>query len=309
MKLLIILTFLSINSWAHENGTCKLEGSHDDIAAPFQDLLNEVQLMHNAANEKQFANSPCKTTEAPDVNVFLGTLQEDLDSKRVEGFRLVDQPEILINAFKDLAKNYRPVGQQSQCSTVLCAVDSIWGPEVGRKLLYMKIKHGYNGSEYANSRSDRFTSRELDKVLITLGDLPPHMQRIGRNGNQRLVPAPPGVVHPGNPLAVGDAAITLYQGWRSNSDYIQQYTLFHEYAHNLGDLNRDIDRTAEWRELATCQVSNYGNTNQVEDFAESVMAYRYNGQGLKENCPDKFDLIKNRVFNGIEYTDYRSCGP
>lgn len=283
-----------------------MEGSHDDIAAPFAAILEEVQLMHNAASETQFANAPCKTTEAPDVIPFLESITENTQNKKVKNFRLVDQPKQLVDAFKDMVKNY-PSRDASQCQSVLCAVDEIWGPEIGKKLLFMKLKHGYNGSEYANSNSVRFTSQELDHVLISLNDLPPHMQKIGRNGNQRLTPAPPAAVHPKSPMASADAAITLYNRWRSDSAYLKGYALFHEYAHNLGDLNRNVDNTSEWRELAACHVSEYGNTNQVEDFAESVMAYRYNGPRLKQSCPQKFDLIRDRVFNGVEYLDERSC--
>ena len=49
-------------------------------------------------------------------------------------------------------------------------------------------------------------------------------------------------------------------------------------------------------------VSNYGKTSPIEDFAESVTAYRYNPERLKD-CPSKYYYMKDFVFQGKEYTD------
>lgn len=243
----------------------------------------------------------------PDVNAYLQTITSDRDDARVKNFRFQDEPKALVDAFKDMTKRYNN-HPQSECTTVLCAVDEIWGPEIGRKLLYMKVRHGYNGSEHAFSDAIQFTAPQLDKVLLALGDLPAQYERVGRNGNQRLTVSPVGDRHSSQPAAAADAEIRLYDVWKNHANYTQQYTLFHEFAHNIGTLNDRFDQSSEWRGLArACSVSEYGNTNQREDFAESIMAYRYDPRGLKRRCPEKYEVLKTRIFSGREFIDRSSC--
>ncbi len=48
-------------------------------------------------------------------------------------------------------------------------------------------------------------------------------------------------------------------------------------------------------------VSSYGNTNAMEDFAESVRAYYMSGPAMKRSHPDRYEFIKNNVMGGVEY--------
>ena len=54
-------------------------------------------------------------------------------------------------------------------------------------------------------------------------------------------------------------------------------------------------------------VSTYGTRNPSEDFAESIVAYRYNPKPMKDSCPDKYNYIKDIIFDGIEYLDESGC--
>lgn len=216
-------------------------------------------------------------------------------------------PEVLLEAFRDLV----PLSENwtSSCTTVVCAVDEIWGPQIGRKMLYVRARHGYNTSEYAFRNVQRLSSSELDDIIITLSDLPPEMENIGRRGNQRMTMALPGVTHPENPNASADSAITFYDKWRSGSQYDRRYGLFHEFGHNASELRGNLDDSSAWRELTSCEVSTYWNTNHVEDFTESFVMYRFNGRGLQEKCPAKYTFLRERAFHGREYLDDSQCGP
>lgn len=44
----------------------------------------------------------------------------------------------------------------------------------------------------------------------------------------------------------------------------------------------------------------YGKTNPVEDMAESVLYYVYHNEKLREASSDRYDYIKDNVFNGWE---------
>lgn len=54
-------------------------------------------------------------------------------------------------------------------------------------------------------------------------------------------------------------------------------------------------------------ISKYGESNPSEDFAESLTAYRYNPAGLKKAAPEKYNFIKDRIFNGQEFINHSSC--
>lgn len=293
---------------------CALEGSHDEFASDLQAVVDEVNLTYNGAEEEIFMNAPCKSKTVPDVNAYLASFDDkEKENRRVKNFQFQNEPKELVDAFRDLTKNFNQSGDQS-CTTVLCAVDSIWGPELGRKILYIRAKHGYNTSEYGYSNTHRITNEEIDQILIAFGDLPVQYERLGARGNQRLSMARPGDRNPGaNPDAAATGAIRVFDAWRVLSPYYKQYTMMHEFAHNIGDVNGRIDESSEWRQLIQCKVSIYGNgngnTRPQEDFAETVMMYRYHAEELRRRCPEKYEILRSRIFNGLEYLSEATCRP
>ena len=48
-------------------------------------------------------------------------------------------------------------------------------------------------------------------------------------------------------------------------------------------------------------ISDYAKTSPIEDFAESLAAFRYYPETLKEAAPEKFEYFKENVFEGISY--------
>jgi len=118
-----------------------------------------------SVTESDFYGAPCKS-EAPSVYEILNHLETFNDDDRIKarkgGLNLVDQPRSLVNAFGSLVK--RPGDMLSRtmnlptshpasanCTDVVCAVSAVWGRELGLKLLYLKLKHGFNGSATTNS--------------------------------------------------------------------------------------------------------------------------------------------------------------
>lgn len=275
-----------------------------------------------AASENDLVTSPCKTQQAPsldEVNQYLATLSGKSVTEVISGVQITDEPKTLIQAFRDLVGNNNVQLNYSispVCQKVLCAVDLIWGEEVGRKLLFMKLKHGFNGSEFAHKDSSRFDLDSLDQVLTTLSDLPSNLQLLGRGKNQRLALSAEGSDYTYKKvegLVAADSEIKLYPRWKNNTDsYRKQYSLFHELGHNVGYRESGVSFTpGGWENLhqlkGGCAISKYSQTNPTEDFAESFAAYRYNGSNLKANCFEKFDYLKSKIFAGVEYTDELAC--
>ncbi len=306
MKLFILFTLFSLPSFAGE--ICEDTSTSFEMPAEIVAVMDAVALQWWSVSPTQYNQAACKTYEVPEYDWWLEN--QDFGQRRdreVKGYRFNDQPEELINAFKDIVKNMPE--RRSSCTTVLCAVDEIWGPQVGRKILYVRARHGFNTSELAFPDSRRLSSSELDDILITLGDLPPEMKGIGRGGNQRMTLANPGIFSAsGNREASADSTIIFFEPWRNSRDrFGRQYALFHEFGHNVSEIRGDLDGSPAWRALTSCRVSNYGNTNNREDFTESFVMYRFNGRGLQQKCPEKYAFLKQHAYQGREYLDESQC--
>lgn len=88
-----------------------------------------------------------------------------------------------------------------------------------------------------------------------------------------------------------------------------QGTLVHEMAHCFQAANTKIN--ALWASTfwprgkaggpKSSSVSSYGNTQPIEDFAESVRVYFQSGSSMKARYPDRYDFIKRYVMSGREY--------
>jgi hypothetical protein len=100
----------------------------------------------------------------------------------------------------------------------------------------------------------------------------------------------------------------------------------HELAHVLDRRTKDHwnwSSTEQWKQLGGWNsqseetlkntldpkkfVSTYAMTNEVEDFAESVVAYRFNSTDFQKNHPEKYTFIRDAVFQGLEFTSANMC--
>jgi Glucose-regulated metallo-peptidase M90 len=66
----------------------------------------------------------------------------------------------------------------------------------------------------------------------------------------------------------------------------------------------------EWKRSPEAKfISGYAQTNPVEDFAESCMNYILNPENLKKETPEKYQFLKENVFNQKEFKDQIWNGP
>ncbi len=84
------------------------------------------------------------------------------------------------------------------------------------------------------------------------------------------------------------------------------HTLVHEMTHCFQDGHKDVFDA--WKgqfwpggRQASPSVSQYGNSKDAEDMAESVAEYQTNGAKMKEAFPDRYEFIKQRVMEGKEF--------
>jgi hypothetical protein len=129
-------------------------------------------------------------------------------------------------------------------------------------------------------------------------------------------------------LTLANAHIYIFDNWANHSPGSRQATITHEVAHNLGN-QFGLDNcdhwmtTAGWKkrveiddgneapnfELINSSLtpSKYAQTNPSEDFAESVVAYRYRANEFKRRSPEKYQFIKESVFDGVEFSSQSVC--
>lgn len=266
-------------------------------------------------------------------------------SKNVHGLQLENESAYLIDLLETLLTRKEPFGgldkknQQifkSSCKTVSCVVQdpSIFGPKLGPRLLFMLGRYGFNGSPYATFNSDNWTDNEIDDVLISLSDFPPTVLPVEKSKQLTHFKRGKGMAVYGKEKgkrAVANAFIFIFDSWNNQVQQHRQSTITHEIGHYFASHYDDLDESSPWLKFAKwsertvinngveeteprlgnprATVSKYGQTNPSEDFAESVVAYRYNPQLLLSRSPEKYRFLKETVFDGVEYVSADTCDP
>ncbi len=349
MKLffIFILLIYSLSSFAHED--LPVQGCVDIVQifkAPYLIKLEEHLEWFGASNDN-IAKAPCKALKSPssnevknyiDYRAKISPAKWYMPFQTINGVKFKNESSNLIEAFKKLTTSKDLFGiypadkdqvnfQEKyninpECEKVRCAIEKIWGEELGNKILYTLLRHNFNTSEFAFANSDRLKVEELDDVLMGLDDLPKALIPLGTKEGQKLSHFSRGYTLKSNgPGVMANAVVMLFDGWSDAPRIQRQYALFHELSHNISYHFGELHSSPQWLELSgwikkgdnwsknekACFASKYGFTNPAEDWAESVSAFRYNGAGFKKNCPAKFEYIKKYAFKGIDYTSSESC--
>lgn len=338
--MIYLLLLISLTAFAHEDcPQCVSEYKVHQIPGNLDEFSKKLE--HFSADENQVLNAPCKNKsfDAEKMNISLSSLTGKKD-KKIRGVKFSDESPVLLNAFLNLTQKnrlswidklflkappeinvQRDYNVNPECKKVMCAVDKIWGRDVGRKLLYLYINHQYRGSELLSpNHATRFTDPELDDILMTLEDIPKSLRPLGRNRpiikyKKEAIPADQ------SPLLWARSHVHLYTPWVEGPKFKRQYVLFHEFGHNLHNhLSTEVYdqwlKKSSWVKLGekwefdsvgACMVSRYSMSEPNEDFAETAAAYRYNGRALFAQCPEKYRFMKENVFNNVEYREESQC--
>lgn len=332
MKLFFISLLFSVPLYASELCTHDL---HPELKELFE---LEKAINWTAASDSQIRNAPC-TRKAPFTEDEMKSWMSRNDSsprisKTINGISFEDESFENLESFKHLTTYVDILGDldpnkhrnfTSTCKKVACAVKEIFGNDTGLQLLYMQRRFGMNGSHIIkeSTRATPWRKSELDTVLLALSDFPDGIMPV--QDTRTMIHAPR---NQGNGSTIANAIITVYELWNEQSPEQQRSTIVHELGHVLAfasDVHDHDQWTSQsgWTETSKVVdgetvtvyessnndaiISEYGLTNPREDFAESVVAYRYNPQALKEASPGKYNLIKESIFDNVEYTSEEAC--
>ncbi len=134
------------------------------------------------------------------------------------------------------------------------------------------------------------------------------------------------IIYRPNLDAVANAFITLGSKWFEFNKDLRRAIIFHELAHRLDTKFYSQDNAKTWKNIDSGwiwnykgrrrvleavneyeYVSKYAMKNSVEDWAESVSAYRLKPDLLKRVSLKKYNFLKNQLFLGQEFITEESC--
>lgn len=285
---------------------------------------NEILAWLRMADETRTPsrNLPKKDTKEIDANIH-GIQFKNESPELLRLFRTLTTAKDLFNLDDSDRKNQRVF--QSKCDKVICAVQEIFGKKVGPQLLYMLGRFGFNGSHLSKYRdTSAWKGSELDDVLLSLSAFPDTLWPM--NIEYPLHHSNREMDQKGYPVC--NAEITVFNNWESLPAKDRQQALIHELGHVLAGVKK-LDESPEWKTISGWTqnnitspdglrtyvehskpdtfVSKYAKQNSAEDAAESILAYRVNPQLLKQASPEKYAIIRDTIFDGIEYQSEESC--
>lgn len=162
----------------------------------------------------------------------------------------------------------------------------------------MKAKYGISANDGDGAVWSQRQLEEANKVLATL----PESFRSNTKSIQRdasyMSPGVLGYVRMGIP--------TVHMLNSSCYDRTFQGTLVHEMTHTFQANNMHLVNAWKSQFWSSGRpnppsVSSYGNTQAVEDIAESVRTYWQSGAAMKKSQPDRYEFIRKHVMGGTEY--------
>lgn len=331
MKTFLILIFLSFSLKVSAQHLCKENDAFGELAAFMQELE-----WHGATDE-QIKNAHC-TRKDPftdkEMRDWLDTHHSGKkESKTINGISFENENVENLRTFELLTTKFDYMGDVekdnktyiSSCKKVDCALKEIFG-DTSVQLQFLHRKFGFNGSHLLSENTSSWQKKELDTVLLSLTDFPEGILPVEES--RKLVHFKRGYARSGSEYAMANAIIEVFDLWDTETPEKKRYTITHELGHVISgmtglDEHDHFTHLSGWskqteivegKEKKTYTsskpeniISRYGKTNNMEDFAESVAAYRYNPQGLKEKSPEKYDIIKEVIFDNVEYTSPEAC--
>lgn len=251
----------------------------------------------------------------------------------VAGYRLAGQPTEGLNAFRTLmARNpqaRRGPAADPRCRDLVCAASAAFGADLGSLMMMLAVDYQLVPVLPPRASGLRWTAADLRTVLAAADDLPPSLFPLREEEYRSLVMVDAKTLPPVAGAAAmalsGEmaGAVTLSTLWRRARPSERRASIVHEFAHDFtrargmfldwrglwAEAQADDAKEAQARGLEPEPVSAYAMTNLDEDFAESVTAYRYRPETLRARQPHRYALLRQWVFDELEYGEAARCAP
>jgi len=295
-----------------------------------------------SATDSEVQNAQCRypvVTGVQTIEKYFENKERQSDKNNFEfmGFKFINESPFYVKHFKDLiepsentAADKMPATVEKAkrtCSTVRCALATIFGKNESLKALYLLDKYRLNVAPMKYIQSGFFKDRDLDLILETMALVPPHLLPL--SDIQQLSHVSTDGEKPADTYA--ESSIKIFDLWDQETPALKKYVLFHELAHNWSKLvAQDLDESEEWLKITGWKkisggfavfwehpfqgkftsypwISKYSSGNAWEDFAEAVAAYRFIPERMEKTNPARYHFIKTKIFGNIEFKDNTNC--
>ena len=176
-------------------------------------------------------------------------------------------------------------------------------------------------------RKEQISIENLELLQKALMLFPEHIWSVRSKESSRVQKSSNSFMGNSNVLAMVDITsktLTLYPSFDNpyTSSRKKVAVLFHELSHLIDLRLGHLSEQSEWMSLSQWEgtignkwkmknkkefVSKYAKQNPSEDFAESMVAYRFAPEELKEKSPRKYTYLKEVIFQGLEYRNAQDC--
>ncbi len=147
-----------------------------------------------------------------------------------------------------------------------------------------------------------WSQRQLEEANKVLSTLPEEFRKCTKNIQRDAMFHSPNVL---GYVQMGIPTVHLLNSCCQMGTF--QGTLVHEMTHTFQAYHPDITRMwqqtfwANGRSPSPPSVSGYGNTQPVEDMAESVRQYWQAGSYMKQTNPQRYEFVKKYIMGGKEF--------
>ena len=161
---------------------------------------------------------------------------------------------------------------------------------------------GKYGIKAVDGDGATWSQRQLEEANKVLSTLPKGFSGCTKSIQRDAVFKSPNVL---GYVQMGIPTVHLMNSCCSMGSF--QGTLVHEMTHTFQANHPDITRAwqqqfwANGRSPSPPSVSGYGNTQPVEDMAESVRQYWQAGSHMKQTNPQRYEFVKKYVMEGKEF--------
>ncbi len=333
---LLLLFVFSMPPFANSSKRCESVPVKDSNSWLDDNMMEikEVLDKSSADSTQKMRNASCRSIPLTEdeINSYFNSFKSTSNGNviSVSGVTFENESKKLIQMFNELVTKYTYWGKPMEtidvqkkysinpkCKKVICAIKKIFGKTLGPKLLYMKTRYGFNSSHLSYDVASPLNDRELERILIGIRNFPPstfplkHTRSPKTTGNKQLIR----IRGPSRRGIIANATMKYFDPWEQQSDPYMDIAVVHELGHyiwaekKLSSLTWNafsgwVNKGSKWEYTKKHTLtSDYATNGPEEDFAESVVEYRYDPIALKKASLEKYNFIKNKVFNDIEYED------
>lgn len=249
---------------------------------------------NTAANNNTDNQQPAETNQTNDANVVvIDPDKEEVDpgagQNTTNGQGGTESVEELI-ASANITTPYEKVGTVSNLAEA-AEIKNKYG---------ITLLNGKNWKEqWESGTAANWTSEQVKKLDEILSTIPAGFRRCtsGFSMQEKITENESG----GDIGGLGGDPIILSKGMTGGNEDDFKHLVSHEMTHEFQRKNPDIARqwaSAFWPngKPAKSSITDYGNTNFMEDMAECVAEFFKNPEKLKQHDPVRYEFVKNKIW-------------